>query len=287
MAEASINPAFKKHRLIQDDVEGGSLMNLSHYFGKRMAKRLESRQSSTIEEFYDGLDELLAADESFIYILDSMDSLSSEGEQKKVLEQKKARRSGKESKGSFTDNKAKINSNRLRFVVSQLIKTNSILIIVGQTRDNLDAGLFGPQKTRSGGHALTFYATTEIWSSVRKQIKKKVGNVDWSQGIMCKCAVRKNRQQGQKNVVWFPIYDAMGIDDVGGMISWLVDVGRWKKSKSGIIECGDDFELKARLKPLAEKFRTLEWVDDLKFVVEDAWRAVQSKVSENRSPVYE
>ena len=40
-AEACLNGAFAKHRLIYDDVEGGALMDVRKYFGASVADRVE------------------------------------------------------------------------------------------------------------------------------------------------------------------------------------------------------------------------------------------------------
>jgi RecA/RadA recombinase len=186
LAEASINPEFNGYRFIYDNNERGALMDFEKHFGRRMVDRLEAPgidedgrpvHSMEIEDFYFNLDDALAQAEKpggapFIYLLDSMDSLDSEYSEKKFQEAKKAARGDGKAKGDYGDGKAKINSTRLRRVVARLAKTGSILIILSQTRDNINAGMFDEPQTFAGGHALRFYATVQLWSSVGSKIKK-------------------------------------------------------------------------------------------------------------------
>ena len=174
LAEASINPNFKKHCFIYDNGENGALMNIEKFFGLAVAKRLRSPAkdkqgmpiySNTIEEFYYHLDDACNKGKPFIYILDSMDSLTSDSEQDKFDEHKKAHRKGKEKVGSYGDGKAGINSSHLRRFINPLRETGSLLILISQTRANF-TGYGG--KTHTGGHALPFYACMEINSSVKR-----------------------------------------------------------------------------------------------------------------------
>ena len=114
-----------------------------------------------------------------------MDCLSSKEEADKFDQHKKAFRTGKKVPGSYGDGKAKKNSAGIRKLLSDLGKSDSILIIINQTRDNIGFGF--DKKTRSGGKALRFYATTEIWSSVVGKLKKNVRGKDRQQGNKSTC----------------------------------------------------------------------------------------------------
>ena len=240
LAEASINPAFDDYEFIHDDVEGGALMDIEKFFGSRVAKRLRAPKydddnspvySRTVEEFYDNFFDAMDRGPC-IYIEDSMDSLSSAYEEKRVTARKKHRQGkGEEVKGDYSDGKAKLNAQYLRLAIPKLAETNSILIIINQTRDNVGGGIFDPKKTRSGGHALTFYSTIEIWSSVGSDIKKNVKGKDRIIGVNCRINIKKNRLQGQKRRVDLPIYYSHGIDDLGSCVDFLVDEKQWDKKR--------------------------------------------------------
>ncbi len=229
MAEACHNPAFDKHKLIYDNVESGCDMDLDRLFGSRLRKRLEPPQKSGkssefIEDFYYSMDAAMSAG-PVIYILDSMDSLTSLQDEEHFQKSKADAEKGRETSGSFGMSKAKKNSDFLRRCTSRLRDTNSILIILSQTRDNIGFGY--EKKTRSGGHSLRFYATLELWASVRGKIKKNYKGKNRTIGIKSKWTIKKNRITGRLGDVEFDIYPSFGIDDLGSCIDYLVDEGWW------------------------------------------------------------
>jgi len=228
-AEACLNPAFKNYRLVFDNVEGGAQMDMAFYFGKEVARRIELEESTTIESFYARLAKLSSAGKPFVYVLDSQDALTSKASAKKVSKQRKADEEGQEAAGSYGDGKAKYHSENIRQVLVELRRLGSILIIIGQTRDNLGFGF--EKKTRSGGKALRFYADLEIWTSVFKKIKKVVRGKPRTIGSRCLAEVKKNRvtgKIGKDRSVEIPIYYGMGIDDVGSIIDYLVGEEHWR-----------------------------------------------------------
>jgi RecA/RadA recombinase len=252
LAEAARNPKFKDYRFIFDDVEGGAKMNMEKFFGSKMADRLEPPawhkktaewvNSTTIEEFYYHLDDAVQDGRPFIYILDSMDALSSEAEHDKFQQQKEAHRKGKEVSGSMGDGKAKKNSSGTRQALADIRDTKSILWIITQTRDAIGFGAQFNPKSRSGGRALRFYADLEFWSSIGGQIKKnlpaRLGGGTEKTGIECIIKVKKNRIAGREPEIMLPIYYSVGFDDTGSCVRYLIERKRWVKGKGG--DEGDD-----------------------------------------------
>jgi RecA/RadA recombinase len=208
LAEAAKNPEFDDYRFIYDNAEDGALMDMERFFGKAMVDRVEPPAldedgepvySATIEDLYDHMDDAIKDGRPFIYIVDSMDALSSEDEAAKFDQQKTARAKGTQAAGSYGDGKAKKNSANLRRVVSSISKTKSILVIINQTRDNIGFGF--EKKTRSGGHALRFYATLEMWSSKKKTLTRTVKGQKREIGILAVVQVKKNRFTGRLRTV--------------------------------------------------------------------------------------
>lgn len=246
-AESTIDPEFQNYRLIYDNVEDGMLMDADALFGEKTADRIEPPEqdkegnavySSTIEEFYFHLADAFDQGKPFIYILDSMDGLDSEAAGAKFEKRRKAARKIAEGKevekvaGSFGDGKAKINSEYIRKAIPLLRESGSILIIISQTRDNI--GMYGPSKTRSGGRALRFYATAEIWSSISESIKKQVLGKERVVGTRVKLHVQKNRQTGRNHSVEVDIFPDVGFDDIGACVDYLLEEGHWEQTKQTI-----------------------------------------------------
>lgn len=307
-AEACANEEFDNYRLIFDNAEDGALMDISYFFGKRVAQRLEPPAgtkeqpiySTTIEDFYDNLDNASKRKRPFIYILDSMDALDSEQAEEKYQEQKAARLKGKESKGSYGDGKAKINSSNLRRVLAKMRASGSILIIINQTRDNLSH--MGAEKTRSGGRALRFYATIEIWTSIAEKIRKPVKGEMIEIGTRCKVVIKKNRVRGRKRSVIIPIYDSYGIDDLGSCVEFLLEKKHWRPVKEkGKKQSDDDEQQATKVKKLrAPEFdfigspeKLIRYIEDndkqdeLRLLVAKVWNEFEASCSLKRKPRYE
>lgn len=288
-AEAAINRRFDAYRLIYDNVEDGALMDLGRFFGSGVAERLESPGaddvcSTTIEEFYANLDDAFIEDKPFVYVLDSMDSLSSDYDAKKFDEKKAETRGGKEAKGDFGDGKAKINSRYLRKVMDKLKTSGSILIVICQTRDNVGGGLFDPRKIRAGGHALKFYAALEIWTAVAGHITREIKKKKRELGIFAKVAVKKNRVNGKCRTVTVPIYHSVGIDDIGSCVDYLVDEKRWKKEGSKIKAV--DFKVEKAREPLIKMIEDEGLEKDLRELVQVVWNEIEAACEVQRKPRY-
>ena len=234
LAEACLDPVFSDHRLIYDNIEDGCLLDLKKLFNDEVERRIEPpatdgdepRYSGTVEEFYYNLDDAVKDGRPFIYILDSMDALTSAEEDVGFDKRKKASRDKQEVSGSYGVGKARRNSEGLRRVINGLKSTNSILIVLCQTRADLGPGY--SQKTRSGGFALRFYATIEVWASIKRTIKKNIRGKDRAIGVEVLWKVKKNRETGMLYEVSFDIYPSYGIDDLGSCVDYLVSEGHWK-----------------------------------------------------------
>ena len=298
LAEASINSHFDKHRFIFDNTEDGALMDIKKFFGEKVFLRIEwpgQHPSITVEDFYFNVDDALKKKEPFIYIMDSMDSLSSKAEIVKFGKLKTARRTGKETTGTMTDGKAKVNSAMLRRVIGDRLKnSNSILIIINQTRDKMNAGQFEEKRTRSGGHSLKFYASLEMWSSVKERIWKVVRGKKRQIGVQCKIKVKKNRFTGKERIIVIPIYHSMkskdgsfhgGIDDVGSCIDYLLDEEHWKIVK-GTIKA-KEFKFEGSKNKLIRIIEYKGYEKDLQELVGDVWNEIEDASNIQREKRYE
>jgi hypothetical protein len=295
-AEACLNEYFKNHRLIYDDAENGALMDMERFFGKEAAERIEPPRmedgepyySDTAEEFYYHVDDALKDERPFIYVLDSIDVLSTEPSDDKFDKNKKLHEEGKDPKGSYGDGKAKINSQYLRKIVGDLEKTDSILIIINQTRDNIDPMPFSPKKSRSGGWALEFYSHLVLWSSVGGQINRSVKGKKRQVGINSKVKVKRSRITGRQREVEVPIYHSFGIDDIGSCVDFLVNEGVWKKAKKGgvITVTGLGPEFKGQMDSVVCKIEEEEAEEDLKALVVETWQDIEEACKVERKSRY-
>ncbi len=297
LAEAVLDKRFKDHRFIYDNVERGARMDLAKYFGKTMANKLEPpaydkdgnpAYSLFVEEFYFNLDDALQDGRPFVFILDSMDSLDTFADDTKFDEWKKAFHDGKESKGSFGMSKAKINSTTIRTIPGRLEEAGSILIIISQTRDNVDPRNPFQTKTRGGGRALRFYAILEIWSSVVGKIKKTYKGKERQIGSNIKLQIRKNRLTGKETEVTVPIYYSMGIDDVGSCVDYLVSEKTWQKSKAGLLTIsGIGPEQTMKREKVIQYIEENDLIGDVQDLVGDEWQKIEDATAVKRKCRYD
>lgn len=273
LAEARINERFKGYRLIYGDVEKGAMMNMEKYFGN-LIDRMEITSPETVEEFYFELDDAFKKPKPFIYVLDSQDALGSQKSDKKFAELKASSRKGTKAAGSYGDGKAAVHSERIRRVCSNLKKTGSILLILAQTRDNLDGGMFAPPTVYSGGRALRFYAAAQIWSSTKGKVTKTVRSKERQIGIISKISIKKNRLTGKEWEIRIPILFQYGMDDVGSCVDFLIDEKHWKGS-SGEIEASDFDGVSGSRDEIIKMIEEKDLQGSLREVVGEVWLEIE------------
>lgn len=230
-AECNKLSRFDDYLFYYDDVEAANEFNLAKLFGKKCKDRIDqSIRSKTIESFNDSIARLMDEGEPFIYVLDSFDAMTSEAAIKKDIENRKKREKGNETTGDYGDGKPGLFSRFCSLRIQELKDTNSLLIIISQTRDNIGFGSLFTPKTRSGGRALKFYASFEIWLACQKQEKEKkrvmITNVQGK--------ISKNKLTGHHGEFYFPILRDYGIDNIMSCINFLMDEGDWTGTKKAV-----------------------------------------------------
>lgn len=235
LAEAAHDPKFDDYRIIYDDVEVANTFDVPNLFGK-LADRIEAPRydddepiySNTVEDFYANVMRLCKEGVPFIYVLDSIDALTSNSELDRAEEYIEAQEKDKEVKGSYKMDKAKLLTEILRVMTSEIAKTNSIVLAISQTRDNIDprTSMFNP-KTRAGGKALKFYATGEMWLAHLQNINNT--KYDRKIGDRTKIKVSKNKVTGKCREVPVTLLYSYGIDDVAENLNFLIDTNNLPK----------------------------------------------------------
>lgn len=284
LAACANDSRFDNYALIYDDVENAMSMDIEELFGKTLADRLkgpwldpldnEYVPSRSIEDFHCNVLDALDAG-SCIYVLDSFDALTSEQEEDKIDEMREARAKGKETKGSYGMSKPKKSSELLRHIVSKIENTKSLLLIVSQTRDNIDPMSF-EKKTRSGGKALKFYASHEIWLAVVGKLKQKERVV----GSKLKAKVSKNKLTGAFREVSFDFRHLYGADDISAAVDFLIDEGVISGGKGNTKLVWRDIEAQ-KTKAISEiEERNLEKL--LFKDLEKTWNEIEESLKPNR-----
>jgi len=289
-AESNLSTKYKDYKLIYDASEDGCLMDVSSFFGERTSQRIEApaygsdgmpRFSTTIESFYYHLADAMNGDVPCIYVLDSIDALTSDADQEKFTENKDAFEQGKQSKGSYAMSRAKKNSENLRKVMADLTRTGSILIILSQTRQNIG----GHGTVCAGGASLRFYATAAIESKSAKKITRTIDGNEIVIGKNIELAIRKNRITGYEHTVKTAIYPGYGIADLPSVIDYLLEVKHWRKEGRSVV--ADEFDFKGLPDTLITKLEEEGKEDELRQLAEKVWNNFLDKSTPKWKKRYE
>jgi recombination protein RecA len=279
LAEVSSLPAFDDYRLIFDDAEEALEFNLGYLFGEKAEERIElDITSNTVEDYYGNVLRALKEGEPFIYVLDSFDSITADAEIKRSKEYENKK---EDKSGSYKTEKARMSSEILRVIKGKIKETDSLLLIISQTRDNIGFGAMFQPKVRAGGKALKFYCCHEIWLGVGGKEKKK--GLEIGASIMAK--VSKNKLTGKKRDVNFPVYYDYGVDDLTSCINFLIDQGVWTKSKQSI-KSGNFYEDPKTMPKLLNAIEEDGFEESLFALVQSTWNDLEESIKLNRKRKY-
>jgi RecA/RadA recombinase len=315
LAECANQERFDEYKLIHDDIEDAISFNRRKLFGTRATERIQAPfyykngrpgRSSSVEALYGNIMNLFKKKDPFILFVDSFDGLMSKEDEKRAdefakmiakeakqdddvmamdeaIEKEVGKEQATKMKGSYGTGKARLASEMLRVITGKVFNTRSLVVIISQTRDNLNAGMFGSTKTRSGGKALKFYCYHEIWLSILKTHTKKNRAI----GVETFGKVEKNRLTGKKRNFKFPIFYDYGVDDIGSMIDFLVEEKFWKKSDGGAVIHAVDFDEKMKKHNLIEMIEKDNLENKLRRITEKAWHKIEDSLKLNRKAKYE
>ena len=283
LAEASLNKEFKDYGFYYDNAEAAITEGIRNMFGNALVNKLKTPDkngsSTTIQEWRKNVWRIIQKGKPFIYILDSLDSLDSKEAQKRLDNEA----AGKEEKGSYRMEKPKILSEVLGTICRAMEKTSSLLIILSQTRDNINPMSFIP-KVRSGGKALKFYASIEMWLAKYGTIKSN-GTNKRAIGTIVRVKVTKTKLTGKVREVNFSIYPSYGIDDVASCIDFLIAEKYWKQNK--LKYHARDLGLFTTHDKLIMKIEEDSLERELKKEVGWAWKEIESSLVLDRKPRYD
>lgn len=195
----------------------------------------ESDEPTNVEEAFYCITKFansLKKDEFGIYVLDSLDALTSDEQDKRADERIATMEKGKDfDKGTFGMGKAKYLSQEFFPQLCKVLEDkNILLIIVSQIRDNTD--MFSFEKfSRSGGKALDFYCYCVLWLATAKKISIEEGEQKLYLGGTNKLKVTKGKVPRPYRECFYTFYYQYGIDNISTGVDYLFDI----RTKSGDI----------------------------------------------------
>jgi len=293
-AETSLYERFDRYRFILDPAEHGVMFDIKKMFGEEIARRIEilpdKDSSDTVEDFFSNFRKVLKKGEPFIYVLDSLDSLTCLAELARAdeIEEKG------EASASYQTEKARMISQLLRVTKKDIKTTEGLLILIHQTRDLIqtaskfkakpvvESGI--PGKTKGGGRAAKFYDSVEIWAT-GKPIIQTIRGMEKIVGTSAKLKVTKNRITGKKgkvNLIMNHYYG--GIDDLTSCVEFLVETGAWKKEVNSIVPT---MGLEKGMMPkIINQIETKCLEVEVQKLVGQVWQEIEEACKPNRKPRY-
>lgn len=220
----------------------------------------------TVEDLFEDLQRIVqgAKSEEFV-VVDSLDALSDRAEMARDMDA-----------GSYGAQKAKNMSQLFRRLVRKFEASKVTLMIISQIRDNIGV-VYGRKTTRSGGHALDFYASQVLYlSNLGKKTKTRSG-ITRPYAIQVKGNVDKNKIAMPFREAEFRIVFGYGIDDVESCLNWLKESKNLKDLKIG--------EIKEHLHKMNDMSDS-EYREEVKRIhkyVEEKWYLVETEFLPTRT----
>lgn len=263
----------KKFKWAYDDCESGYSFDTESMYGfEIMPQAKEERfRSENVEECFCNISKFaneLKKDECGIYVVDSLDGLTSYEDDERADERKKQFEEGKGAKlktGTYAMNKQKYLSKEFfPQLCSEIEKKNILVIIISQIREKIDPMSF-EKYNRSGGKAMDFYAHSVLWVASCKKIERKETPV----GVVVKAKTTKSKTPRPYRECFFSFLYDYGLDSIGTSIDYLFDLrtdkGDLNKKAAAIKWDGDNNLTKKELKEFLEEYELFEKYEDSKY----------------------
>ncbi len=294
LAECCYDKRFDDYNIIYDDTEFANHFNMAHLFGK-LANRIkapayfkkEPMFSNTIQDFKAHVQNALNDDKPCIYVLDSLDSLSSsqeiEREYKAAIAKAKKPDEIEKIKTGYQTEKARGINEALRITNGLIEKFNSPLFITQQERANLKTGFGQPEFTTTGGGAPYYYSIHQIWLKKGKTYTDEHLNQKIKIGHKTYAKVMKNKLNGKERECEFDIYNDIGVDDINSCIDYLKSTKKFKQSGKNLI--APQFKFEGVRHELVCKFDDDPIMyKDLQKLIGETWNEVEKAVKIDRKP---
>jgi len=204
----------KKHIAVIDDPETSLDPERAKSLGVNINKVLYTR-SNSVEDFYNHIKLIIETIKSHeieggIYILDSLDALSTNAELERKI-----------TDGTYGSDKARKLSEIFRRLAREISDCELTLLIVSQVRENLSI-TYGSRETISGGKALQFYCSQRLSLRLKQKVKESTTDNDIN-GLEIIAEVTKNKLANPFQKTEILINFIKGLDNANNYVNFLID----------------------------------------------------------------
>ena len=265
-ASANFINRYKNGEVWYAEAEAAFDADYAGALGMPLSKVKFRDKIETVEDFFEDIE--LACKQStktkpILYVLDSMDAISSRTEQTQKIDE-----------GSYNLNKQKKLGELFRRKIKALEESNVGLIIISQIRDKIGV-TFGETKMRTGGKSLDFYASQILWLSEIQKLKKTIAGVERVVGIHVLANCKKNKVGLPFRTCKFPVLFGYGVDDMTANVEWLIDSKKEHRLKElGLSTAGYKIRIHALRNDGGEEMQLLR--EALNITVQEEWTAIET-----------
>ena len=222
-------------------------------------------------------------DECGIYVLDSLDALSSQELEDRKEERLKAYEKGKDyDQGSFLGSSAKFLSQEFfRGLTAKLEEKNCILYIINQERDNMNAGLYGKKYRIGGGRAVGFYESVRVQSKLKNKVEKEGRAVS----ALIEITAEKTRHPRPYRSCFLSLIFTYGVDSLYDELCFLFDC---RSEKTGeLLKSSEKIVYKEGVEPMSlDELVDYVYKNKLRKEVREAviakWEAIEDSIAIKR-----
>ncbi len=225
-------PPIKNIQLCYWNKESVMDLPLEAMYGKPFVEAIDwSPKCQTAEQWGRDVFKRLFAHQPgdfFLGVLDSIDSLGTEGGEARLVKSVKKDQPMDGSYGTGTERAKYFSSDLFNNLCSTMAGKDFTLIMISQVREKIDAIAFGEKYTRCGGKALDFYTHQVPWLAQIQKLTNEYEKQKRAYGVRIRAKFKRSKVAVPFREADFDILfggqdqpGCGGIDNIGSMVNFL------------------------------------------------------------------
>lgn len=239
--------------------------NTAEEWGRDVMRRVTSHKSGTC----------------FVGVLDSIDSLGTEGGQARLAKSMKADEPMEGSYGTGVERAKYFSADFFNNLCSEMQRKDFTLILISQVRDKINPGMFEKKQYRAGGKALDFYTHQVAWLASGERLKKEWDKQKRIYGVTIRAKFERSKVAPPFREAEIDILFDYGLDDIGSMVEFLSSDKIQEKFKK-------EFDCQVSREMLIEAAdNNKDIYEQLVNAVEEYWKDVEENTKVIRRPRFQ